>query len=375
MYNPQQRRANTARCKVIKTLLSVFWNGEQRRLRALWRLILQGIYYGALLIALFVSLAIVIVILTLAARGGALPASLSGPGTLGVLILLVAPFEPLLRAVSVWIAGLFPDRRRFSDFGVHLNPDWWIDLGFGLVLGAVLMGLIFAVEAGAGWITVTGTFHSQLPDLLPGTSPPRLPFGVGLSLSLLLFIAVGIGEEFFSRGYHLKNLAEGLGFTKPKGAVLVATLISSVIFGLMHAGNPNANVVSTFNLFLAGLFLALGYILTGELAIPIGLHITWNFFQGNVFGFPVSGTDAGATFIAIEQGGPQLVTGGPFGPEAGLIGIAAMILGSILIILWVRVRYGRVGIWEKLATPDLRHRGKEATNEEQQITSAENLAA
>jgi membrane protease YdiL (CAAX protease family) len=360
---------------VIKTLLSVLWNSEQRRLRALWRLILQGIYYGALLIALFVSLAIVIVILTLAAQWGALPASLSGPGTLGVLILLVAPFEPLLRAVSVWIAGLFPDRRRLSDFGVHLNLNWWIDLGFGLVLGAVLMGLIFTFEVGAGWVTVTGTFHSQLPDLLPGTSLPRLPFGVALSVSLLLFIAVGIGEEFFSRGYHLKNLAEGLGFTKPKGAVLVATLISSVIFGLMHAGNPNANVISTFNLFLAGLFLAVGYILTGELAIPIGLHITWNFFQGNVFGFPVSGTDAGATFIAIEQGGPPLVTGGAFGPEAGLIGIAAMILGSILIILWVRLRYGRVGIWEKLATPDLRHRGKEATNEEQQITSAENLAA
>ena len=365
----------TARCTVIKTLLSVLWNSEQHRLRALWRLILQGIYYGALLIALFVSLIIVIAILTLAARGGALPASLSEPGTLGMLILLVAPFEPLLRAVSVWIAGLFPDRRRLSDFGVHLNLNWWIDLGFGMALGAVLMGLIFAVEVGAGWVTVTGTFHSQLPDLLPGTSLPLLPFGVALSLSLLLFIAVGIGEEFFSRGYHLKNLAEGLGFIKPKGAVLVATLISSVIFGLMHAGNPNANVVSTFNLFLAGLFLAVGYILTGELAIPIGLHITWNFFQGNVFGFPVSGTDAGATFIAIEQGGPPLVTGGAFGPEAGLIGIAAMILGGILTILWVRLRYGRVGIWEKLATPDLRHRGKEAANEEQQTTSAENLAA
>ncbi|MFL7793512.1 MAG: CPBP family intramembrane glutamic endopeptidase [Anaerolineae bacterium] len=360
---------------MIKTLLSVFWNGEQRRLRALWRLILQGIYYGALLIALFVSLAIVIVILTLAAQRDVLPASLSGSGTMGMLILLVVPLEPLFRAVSVWMAGLFPDRRRFSDFGIHLNLNWWIDFGFGLTLGAVLMGLIFAIEAGAGWVTVTETFRSQLPNLLPEISLPHLPFGVALSFSLFFFIAVGIGEEFFSRGYHLKNLTEGFSFIGPKGAVIIATLVSSVIFGLMHAGNPNANIISTFNLFLAGLFLALGYILTGELAIPIGLHIAWNFFQGNVFGFPVSGTDAGATFIAIEQGGPQLVTGGPFGPEAGLIGIAAMVLGGILTILWVRVRYGRVGIWEKLATPDLRHRGKEATNEEQQITFAENLAA
>ena len=360
---------------MIKTLLSVFWNGEQRRLRAFWRIILQGIYYGALLVVLVVPLVIAIVILTVAGERGALPASLSGPSVLGILILLVAPLEPLLRAVSVWLAGLFPDRRRFSDFGVHLNLNWWLDLCFGLALGAILMGFIFVVELGAGWITVTGTFQSGLPDLASQVSLPDVPFGVAILFNLLMFISVGIGEEFFSRGYHLKNMAEGLSFVGPKGAVVAATLFSSVIFGLMHAANPNATVISTFNLLLAGLFLALGYILTGELAIPIGLHITWNFFQGNVFGFPVSGTDAGATFIAIEQGGPQLVTGGPFGPEAGLIGIAAMILGSILIILWVRVRYGRVGIWEKLATPDLRHRGKEATNEEQQITSAENLAA
>ena len=94
-----------------------------------------------------------------------------------------------------------------------------------------------------------------------------------------------------------------------------------------------------------------------------------------MFGFPVSGLDAGATFISIEQGGPPLITGGAFGPEAGLIGIAAMILGSILTILWVRVRYGRTGILERLVTPDLRHHKKEATNGEQQITATENHAA
>jgi membrane protease YdiL (CAAX protease family) len=311
------------------------------------------------------------VLFTPAARQGAL----SGSGALGILLLLVAPLEPLLRAVSVWLAGLFPDRRKFSDFGLHLDRNWCIDLGFGLALGAVLMALIFAVEASAGWITVTGAFRNRLPDLLPGSSLPSLPFGVAVLFSLLFFVAVGIGEEFFSRGYQLKNIAEGMNFAGPKGATIVATLLSSVIFGLLHAANPNANAISTFNLFLAGLFLASGYILTGELAIPIGLHITWNFFQGNVFGFPVSGTDAGAAFVVIEQGGPSFITGGPFGPEAGLIGVGAMVLGSILIVFWVRVRYGRIGLCERLATPDLRHRGKEAADDEGQTASTENLAA
>jgi hypothetical protein len=94
----------------------------------------------------------------------------------------------------------------------------------------------------------------------------------------------------------------------------------------------------------------MGALLTGELAIPIGVHITWNFFQGNVFGFPVSGSDFSmATFIGIQQGGPELWTGGPFGPEAGLLGLGGIFLGGALTYLWVRWRYGRAGLRTQLA--------------------------
>jgi hypothetical protein len=93
-------------------------------------------------------------------------------------------------------------------------------------------------------------------------------------------------------------------------------------------------------------------VLTGRLAIPIGLHITWNFFQGNVFGFPVSGLEpVGATVLSIEQGGPLLFTGGVFGPEAGLIGIAAVLAGSLLTALWVRVRFGKAAMETSIAEP------------------------
>jgi hypothetical protein len=94
----------------------------------------------------------------------------------------------------------------------------------------------------------------------------------------------------------------------------------------------------------------MGVLLTGELAIPIGVHITWNFFQGNVFGFPVSGSDFSiATFISIEQGGPGLWTGGVFGPEAGLLGLAAILLGGALTIVWVRWRNGQARLRAELA--------------------------
>ena len=100
---------------------------------------------------------------------------------------------------------------------------------------------------------------------------------------------MGISEETVFRGYQLKNAAEGLNYASlgPRGAILPAWVLSSVFFAVLHADNPNATPVSTLNIALAGLMLGFGYVLTGELAIPIGLHITWNFFQGAVYGFPV----------------------------------------------------------------------------------------
>jgi len=138
----------------------------------------------------------------------------------------------------------------------------------------------------------------------------------------------------------LINLAEGLNHHRigKRNALLLAYGISSLVFGLLHLGNPNANWVSVLNISLAGLFLGLGMVLTGSLAIPIGLHITWNFFQGNVFGFPVSGIQAGASVIATQSVGPAWLTGGVFGPEGGLLGLGAMLIGILLILLWVRRR-------------------------------------
>jgi membrane protease YdiL (CAAX protease family) len=255
--------------------------------------------------------------------------------SLGLLVAMLA---------SVWLAGRILDRRRFDAFGFHLGKDWWIDLGFGLLLGAMLMFLIFLVELAAGWVTITGTF---------ATSNTDIPFILAILGPLLVFLAVGIYEETFSRGYQLHNLAEGFNWKVigPRWAIVIATLLSSAVFGLLHLNNPNASFISTFNIFVAGAVLfSVGVLLTGELAIPIGIHITWNFFQGNVFGFPVSGSDFSmATFISIQQGGPKLWTGGVFGPEAGLLGLTAILLGGALTIVWVRWRKGQSRLRVELA--------------------------
>jgi hypothetical protein len=116
----------------------------------------------------------------------------------------------------------------------------------------------------------------------------------------------------------------------------MAWILSSVLFGVLHYLNPNSSWLSTLYLVIYGVFLGTGYVLTGQLAIPIGLHFTWNFVQGSIFGYPVSGRALSeASVITTEQIGPVLWTGGAFGPEAGLLGIVAMLAGMGLTVLWV----------------------------------------
>ncbi len=300
-------------------LLQPFWNRRERRLRSLWRLL------GALVLFVGATLAL------------AVPLELLGWVQMGAL------FSLLTSVLAVWAAGRWLDRRPFTDFGLHLDRRWWIDLGFGLLLGALLMAAIFAVEWAAGWISVEKTF---------AVTNPERSFLPAILSAALHFLAVGISEELLFRGYLLRNLSEGFKFPAigARGAVVLAWVLSSLLFGFAHAANPNATVISTANIALAGIFLGVGYVLTGDLAIPIGVHITWNFFQGNVFGFPVSGSlTPFATFVAIDQGGPELWTGGPFGPEAGLIGIIAIVLGTVLTWLWIRRTHGQATVDAELA--------------------------
>lgn len=312
------------------------------RLRALWRIIAQTIAWLLSLFAIGLPIGILYVIGMLIvgqSSRGALETSLESLRQSGVFNTLVGVITLFTTLFSVGIVGYFLDRRRFGDFGFHLNRRWILDLGFGLFLGVVLMAGVFVVEWQVGWIEPVVAFNAQPTYLLQIVS------------QLVLFLCVGIYEEISSRGYQLRNLAEG--FNMPalgkRRATIVAWIVTSVWFGLLHAINPNTTPVSTFNIVLAGIFLGLGFVLTGELAIPIGLHITWNLFQGTVFGFPVSGATFGESLIALQQGGPEFWTGGAFGPEAGLIGILAMIAGSVLTMAWIRLSRGELALQTSLA--------------------------
>jgi membrane protease YdiL (CAAX protease family) len=329
--------------------MSIFWNPTQRRVRAFWRILIQGSVWFALQIGasiLVLSAVLCVVILTGRESAQDILASTERVMALAdrpVVTMILEIAAVLITLAVVWLAGRLLDRRRFADFGFHFSGRWFMDLGFGLFLGAFLMAAVFFCELAAGWVTVEGFLV---------TMDAGGVFPVAILVPLVIFLCGGVSEEIFSRGYELRNLAEGLNHPRwgAAGAVWAGTVFSSILFGCMHLSNPNVTVLSIANLMSAGVFLALGFILTGELALPIGLHIAWNFFQGNVFGFPVSGLNPlAASFLSIRQGGPDWLTGGPFGPEGGLIGLGAMVLGSLIILAWFRITRGKISLARRLA--------------------------
>jgi len=280
----------------------VFISSDEPRLRAGWRLLIQTIL-------LFIFGLVVSLVSLLFHAGG------SAASILNQVLNLVAITG------SVYVARRWLDKKSFESLGLKLDRQTWIDILAGIGITFVQMGFIYILMLGLGWLTFAG-FAWQFD-----------PVSVVLKNTLLFFVVfifVGWNEELLSRGYHLQTIASGIN-------LFWGVIISSAVFGLLHLGNPNATWVSAAGIFFGGIFLAYGYIRTKQLWLPIGLHIGWNFFEGVVFGFPVSGLDLYA-LLRIKVSGPVIWTGGAFGPEAGLIVLPSLVVGVGLIYWFTKTR-------------------------------------
>ena len=140
--------------------------------------------------------------------------------------------------------------------------------------------------------------------------------------SLFMFLVVGVGEEVLFRGIVFRMIDDRWG-------TVVALVVSALIFGFVHISNNNATVWSSLAIAVeAGLLLGAAYKWSGTLWVPIGIHWSWNYFQGPIFGFAVSGGDTPSLIKPVIQGSDWL-TGGSFGAEAS---IPAFVLGLALAI-------------------------------------------
>ena len=139
--------------------------------------------------------------------------------------------------------------------------------------------------------------------------------------AFFLFLLVAIGEEITFRGVLFRWIDEKWGY-------VAALIVSSVLFGFIHTFNDSATLWSSLAIAVeAGLLLGAAYKYSGTLWFPIGIHWAWNFTQGNIFGFEVSGADAGVSLLKSTVSGPNWLTGGTFGAEASVIPV---LLGLIL---------------------------------------------
>jgi membrane protease YdiL (CAAX protease family) len=284
----------------------IFTSPDEPRLRAGWRLAAQTAAFFLLLIAASIPAAVMLLFVPLDSE---------------VLVLLSGIGELLAVTLSVFLARRFLDHRSVVSLGLRLDRWALFDVLAGIVITFVMMAGIYLAMSLLGWIRFEGFAWTA--------QPPQAVLAGGLA-AFLAFVLVGWSEELLSRGYHLQTLASGTNLHW-------GVAISSTIFGVLHILNPAASWISTLGIVLAGLFLASGYLGTRQLWLPIGLHIGWNFFEGPVFGFPVSGLDF-FHLIRIEVTGPQLWTGGAFGPEAGLIVVPALAVGGLLVWAYSQAR-------------------------------------
>ena len=310
------------------TLLALFWNAGERRPRFLVRAVVLA---GAALALGLVPILFVADPLTRAHRAGHFLAGLSKRDYDRAINLIAGPLITVGILLAVFLTARLVDRRPLSDLGFRGGTRAVRDSIAGFAIGGGIMLFVFLVELAFGWIRVTG-----------GCGPLEIGASLPLAFGFVLVknACVGLTEETLSRGYLIPNLKESLGFTRwgRRAIVAAAVLISSALFGAQHFVNPNFSLAASVGLTVNGILLALGFLLTGGLALPIALHAAWNLFQGSVFAFPVSGQREAASLIVTRLGGPDLPTGGAFGPEAGLVGIAASLLGMILVIAYARWR-------------------------------------
>ena len=198
---------------------------------------------------------------------------------------------------TLFTIGLFQkfiSREDFVSIGLNF-VGFKIDFYKGLLAGTVLIC--------SGFISLT-VLNLTLIELTYFSLYDQIFY-------FFLFTIVSLNEEIAIRGYILHNLSSS--FNK-----YVALIISSLVFMIMHLGNPNIGILPLVNLFLAGIFLGIYTIHKNNLWFPIGAHLTWNYLQGPIFGFEVSGNKINSLFEQ-KPNGHELLTGGNFGFEGSII--------------------------------------------------------
>jgi len=238
------------------------------------------------------------------------------------LALLLAGFSLMW---MLWDGQDKPGVSPFKAMGLVKRATAWQEWGIGAALGWGMVVLAVLPMA------VTGAMRTTF------WTEPRAFWLFAINLGVLAVAA--LAEEVAFRGYPFQRLIEAVGPT-------MATIIMSVFFGALHIWNTDASLISILVTMLAGVLLSVAYLRTRALWLPWGLHLAWNLSMGAVLGLPVSGFTDFATIVQTNTAGAHWLTGGAYGPEAGLFTFIVLIVGMIVL-----VRVTRDYAWEYTHAP------------------------
>ena len=241
----------------------------------------------------------------------------------GIFVALFWPLQyvlgTLLAAVVVGVLLLHVmEKRAASDLGFAIDRKAGPQLGIGTLVGMIAIGIACVVMVVAGALR----FAEDAGTL-------RL-WGASILTSLIFLAVPAAAEEALFRGYPFQKLVEGFG-------AAAATIVASALFALAHARNPAVNGFALFNIFLAGVVLSVAYLRTRSLWYATGVHLGWNWAMAGLIDLPVSGLELfDAPLYEPLDRGPDWLTGGAFGPEAGLAGVLG--LSFMLAGVWVTTK-------------------------------------
>lgn len=269
-----------------------------------------------------------------------------------VIVLLVV--AGLLLGIAGFLHGLSAEDAQTQGFGMSMYEA-------GMAIGAVVALWVVCrvsrqvfpdVKPRVGY-----AISGHVRELLAGIGVAVALYGAGFLLLLLaggisvtsanpcfssllqtwiFFFFVALFEETACRGFLLGRMMDA-GVNK-----FVALFLSSAVFSSLHLFNPNFAAVPFFNLLLAGVLLGSAYIYTRNLWFAIMLHWFWNWLQGPVLGFEVSGNRIGESLLTLQTPDMPLLNGGPFGFEGSLVCTALMVACTFLVIRYYERQVRRV---------------------------------
>ncbi|MEO8166932.1 MAG: type II CAAX endopeptidase family protein [bacterium] len=214
---------------------------------------------------------------------------------------------------ATYLATRFINHKPFVAVGLAVNKYAMREFGIGCLVGWLMLTGVFGIEYVWGYVKVSAAEFSFIDAIRVS------------GISLFFFAVAAAAEELLFRGYMFQTLIRGI-------RLIPASILVGICFGFAHYNNPTANVWGISNTVLIAVLFAFAYWRTRSLWLPFGIHLSWNFSQTTLYGYPTSGLHfTKYELTRLTQFGPEWLTGGAYGPEGGAIATLIIVLCGMYI--------------------------------------------